>query len=49
MTQYIREMEPSQRPRERLLEYGARSLSDAELVAVLMEDILGGKGALHEE
>ena len=32
----IREMEPSQRPRERLLEHGPQVLSDAELLAVLI-------------
>lgn len=48
MTQYIREMEPSQRPRERLLEYGARSLSDAELIAVLMRTGRRGRGAVVE-
>jgi DNA repair protein RadC len=48
MTQYIRDMEPSQRPRERLLEYGARSLSDAELIAVLMRTGRRGRGAVVE-
>jgi DNA repair protein RadC len=48
MTHYIREMEPSQRPRERLLEYGARSLSDAELIAVLMRTGRRGRGAVVE-
>jgi len=32
----IREMEPSQRPRERLLEHGPQVLSDAELLAILL-------------
>ncbi len=36
MVQRIRDMEPSQRPRERLLEYGPTVLSDAELLAVLL-------------
>jgi DNA repair protein RadC len=48
MTQYIRDMEPSQRPRERMLEYGARSLSDAELIAVLMRTGRRGRGAVVE-
>ncbi len=48
MTQFIRDMEPSQRPRERLLEYGARSLSDAELLAVLMRTGRRGHGAVAE-
>jgi DNA repair protein RadC len=36
MTNMIRELEPSQRPRERLLEFGPGVLSDAELIAVLL-------------
>jgi DNA repair protein RadC len=48
MTQCIREMEPSQRPRERLLEYGARALSDAELLAVLMRTGRRGRNAVVE-
>jgi DNA repair protein RadC len=42
----IRDMEPSQRPRERLLEYGAGSLSDAELLAVLIRTGRAGRGAV---
>jgi DNA repair protein RadC len=41
-------MEPSQRPRERLLEYGAASLSDAELIAVLLRTGRPGCGAIAE-
>ena len=48
MTQCIREMEPSQRPRERLREYGPRSLSDAELLAVLMRTGRKGRNAVVE-
>jgi len=48
MTQCIREMEPSQRPRERLLEFGARSLSDAELLAVLIRTGRRGRNAVVE-
>jgi len=48
VTQCIREMEPSQRPRERLLEYGARSLSDAELLAVLIRTGIRGRSAVVE-
>lgn len=44
--QCISDMEPSQRPRERLLEYGARSLSDAELIAVLLRTGRRGCGAV---
>jgi len=46
MSLFIRDLEPSQRPRERLLEYGARSLSDAELLAVLMRTGTRGRGAV---
>ena len=42
----IRHMEPSQRPRERLLEHGARVLTDAELVAVLLRTGHRGVGAV---
>ncbi len=48
MAQFIREMEASQRPRERLLEYGPASLSDAELIAVLIRTGTRGRGALAE-
>ena len=48
MSQCIRDMEPSQRPRERLLEYGAASLSDAELIAVLLRTGRRGCGAVAE-
>jgi DNA repair protein RadC len=48
MTQCMREMEPSQRPRERLHEFGARSLSDAELLAVLMRTGRRGRSAVVE-
>ena len=46
MTECIRDMEPSQRPRERLSEFGARSLSDAELLAVLMRTGTTGRSAV---
>ncbi len=42
----IRDMEPSQRPRERLLEFGAKVLSDAELLAVLIRTGHKGAGAV---
>jgi DNA repair protein RadC len=48
MTQSIREMEPSQRPRERLFEFGSRSLSDAELLAVLLRTGRRGRSAVVE-
>ena len=40
MNKKIKEMQPHDRPREKLLEKGARTLSDAELLAVLL-----GKGS----
>ena len=46
--QCIRDMEPSQRPRERLVEYGVSSLSDAELIAVLLRTGRRGHGAVAE-
>lgn len=46
MIQCMRDMEPSQRPRERLLDFGARSLSDAELLAVLMRTGTRGRSAV---
>jgi DNA repair protein RadC len=48
MTQFIRQLEPSSRPRERLLEYGPAVLSDAELLAVLMRTGRRGRGAVIE-
>ncbi len=46
MSDRIREMDPSQRPRERLLSYGASALSDAELLAILLRSGQRGRGAL---
>jgi DNA repair protein RadC len=48
MVQFIRELEPSSRPRERLLEFGPNVLSDAELLAVLMRTGRRGRGAVVE-
>jgi len=48
MTQFIRELEPACRPRERLLEYGPAVLSDAELLAVLLRTGRRGRGAVVE-
>jgi DNA repair protein RadC len=42
----ICEMESSQRPRERLLEFGPTVLSDAELIAVLLRTGRRGHGAV---
>ncbi len=46
MDMCIRHMDPSQRPRERLLEHGARVLTDAELLAVLLRTGHRGVGAV---
>jgi len=48
MVQFIRELAPSSRPRERLLEFGPAVLSDAELLAVLMRTGRRGRGAVAE-
>lgn len=48
MVAKIRDMEPSQRPRERLMEYGPSALSDAELLAVLLRTGRKGSGALEQ-
>jgi DNA repair protein RadC len=42
----LRELRPEERPRERLLELGASSLSDAELVAILLRTGHRGASAL---
>lgn len=42
----ISEIEPSQRPRERLLDFGPTVLSDAELIAVLLRTGRRGVGAV---
>jgi DNA repair protein RadC len=39
-------MEPSQRPRERLLDFGPKALSDSELIAVLLRTGRRGRGAV---
>lgn len=46
MSLRISEMESSQRPRERLLEFGPRVLSDAELIAVLLRTGRPGHGVV---
>lgn len=48
MVQFIRELAPSSRPRERLLDFGPSVLSDAELLAVLMRTGRRGRGAVTE-
>jgi DNA repair protein RadC len=42
----ISDLRPEERPRERLLARGARALSDAELVAILLRTGLRGKSAI---
>lgn len=42
----ITDLRPEDRPRERLLEKGANSLSDAQLVAVLLRSGVQGKSAI---
>jgi DNA repair protein RadC len=42
----ILDLRPEERPRERLLARGARALSDAELVAILLRTGLPGKSAI---
>ena len=42
----ILDLRPEERPRERLLARGARALSDAELVAILLRTGLRGKSAI---
>lgn len=45
-TQTIKSWPASERPRERLLESGPRSLSDAELMAILLRSGIQGKDAV---
>jgi DNA repair protein RadC len=48
MTEYlIRDLPQGERPRERLLEHGGRSLSDSELLAVLLRTGRRGASALQ--
>lgn len=48
MPHTMREIEPSQRPRERLLASGPTVLSDAELIAVLLRSGRRGHGVVDE-
>lgn len=48
MSSRIRDMEPDQRPRERLRRHGATGLSEAELLAVLLRVGRPGSGAVSE-
>ena len=48
MTTYlIREMPPSERPRERLQRHGASALSDTELIAILLRTGVKGQSAVQ--
>lgn len=47
MTDVIRDLPRDDRPRERLLDHGAASLSDAELVAILLGCGIRGKNAVQ--
>ena len=44
-TTMIRDMPQGERPRERLRDYGAASLSNSELIAILLRTGLGGESA----
>ena len=43
----MKEIEPEKRPREKMLEKGAKSLSNAELLAILLRTGTGGKNAME--
>lgn len=43
----IRDMPEDERPRERLMRFGARVLSNAELLAIMMRTGVGGENVLH--
>ncbi|HYC90482.1 MAG TPA: DNA repair protein RadC [Thermoanaerobaculia bacterium] len=47
MTYLIREMPVDDRPRERMFRHGAKTLSDAELLAVILGTGAAGKNAIH--
>ena len=47
MTYLIRDMPTDDRPRERMFKHGAKTLSDAELLAVLLVTGAAGKNAIH--
>lgn len=47
MTDLIRDLPPDDRPRERLLAHGAATLSDSELVAILIGSGIPGRNALQ--
>jgi DNA repair protein RadC len=45
--QKIKDWPENERPRERLIRYGAESLSDAQLLAIILRTGNGGKGVLN--
>lgn len=47
MTYVIRDMPLEDRPRERMLKHGAKTLSDAELLAVILGTGAAGKNAIY--
>jgi DNA repair protein RadC len=47
MTDVLRELPADERPRERLLMHGAETLSDSELVAILLGSGMRGKNAIQ--
>lgn len=47
MTDVIRDLPRDERPRERLLQHGAQTLSDAELIAVILGTGAPGKNAIQ--
>ena len=47
MTYLIRDMPLDDRPRERMFKHGAKTLSDAELLAVILGTGAAGKNAIH--
>jgi DNA repair protein RadC len=47
MTDILRDLPVDERPRERLLQHGASTLSDSELVAILLGSGMRGKNAIQ--
>lgn len=47
MTELIADLPPDDRPRERMLQHGAQTLSNAELVALLLGSGMRGKNAIQ--
>ena len=47
MTELIADLPPDDRPRERMLRHGAQTLSNAELIAILLGSGMRGKNAIQ--